>query len=109
MKDFMQHKGYYGSVNYDPKEPILYGKLEYIKALVSYEAKDAVGILNAFHEAVDDYLVMCEKEKIEPEKPFKGSFNIRTGHELHRKVALAALRKKLSINKFICQALTKAC
>ena len=109
MKDHMEYKGYYGSVHYDEDELIFYGKLEFIKALVSYEGTTAVNIKQAFHEAVDDYFLVCEKKNMEAEKPFKGSFNIRPGHELHRDVALAALEKKMTINKFVCQALQNAC
>jgi len=109
MKNLMEYKGYYGSVDYEPDEPIFYGKLEYIKALVSYEAEDAAGIQKFFHEAVDDYLALCKKKKITPEKPFKGSFNIRTGHNLHRDLALTALKEEVSINKFVCQVLQQAC
>lgn len=59
MKNLIQYKGYYGSVHYDPDEPIFYGKLEFINALVSYESQDVIGIQRAFHDAVDDYLAMC--------------------------------------------------
>ena len=105
MKDMMNYKGYFGSVHYDPDEPIFYGKLEFINALISYEASDAIGIKKAFEEAVDDYLNLCEQEESEAEKPFKGSLNIRLGHELHQKIAFAALNKKMSINKYICDVL----
>lgn len=109
MKDIMKYKDYYGSVHYDPDAPIFYGKLEFIKALVSYEATDAVGIKKAFEEAVDDYLEMCRKEKIIPEKPFKGSFNIRVGSQLHERIALAAQRENVSINNYICRILKQEC
>ena len=108
MKDMIKYKGYLGSVHYDPEEPIFYGKLEFVKALVSYEAEDAVGIKASFEEAVDDYLEMCKKENIEPEKPFKGSLNVRLGPQLHKVVALAALSEGVSINKYICYILGKS-
>lgn len=108
MNDMMRYKGFYGSIHYDADAPIFYGKLEFIKALVSYEAYDAVGIKKAFEEAVDDYLVMCEQEKIKPEHPFKGSLNIRLGHQLHQEIALAAMRENLSINNYICNVLKNA-
>ncbi len=107
MKDMMRYKSYYGSVHYDPDEPIFYGKLKFIKALVSYEAKDAHGIKMAFEKAVDDYLQLCQQNNITPEMPFKGSFNIRTGHKLHQQIALAAQRQGLSINKYICNLLIR--
>jgi len=37
MKDMMTHRGYYGSVGYDDEDRIFYGKIEFIRALVSYD------------------------------------------------------------------------
>lgn len=79
MKDMMQHKGYYGSVSYDDEDQIFYGKLEFIRGLISYEGRDVASLRAAFEEAVDDYLDLCRKAGREPDKPFKGSFNVRVG------------------------------
>ncbi|WP_404831110.1 toxin-antitoxin system HicB family antitoxin [Endozoicomonas euniceicola] len=38
-----------------------------------------------------------------PDKPFKGSLNIRIGEELHRRIATAD--NNLSINAFNCSAI----
>ncbi len=62
----MQYQGYFGSVHFDNKGLFFYGKVEFIRALISYEATDAKGIKKAFEDAVDDYLEMCKKQKIEP-------------------------------------------
>lgn len=105
MKDLMNYKGYYGSVHLDNEDLIFHGKVEFIRALVSYEGTDAKGLRKAFEEAIDDYLEMCAKQKIKPEKPFKGSLNIRLGSELHRRVAIAAEQQHLTINKFITNTL----
>jgi predicted HicB family RNase H-like nuclease len=75
----MQYKGYYGSVHFDDEELIFYGKIEFIRALVSYEATNAKGLKKTFEEAVDDYLLTCCDQKREPETPFKGSLNVRLG------------------------------
>src|SRR3990167_1914954 len=98
MKDFMEHKGYYGSVHFDETDVIFHGKIEFIRALVTYEATNGMGLKKAFHDAVDDYLEMCQQKKIEPEMPFKGSLNVRLGTELHRRVAIAATKRHVSIN-----------
>ena len=108
MKDLMQYKGYYGSVHFDDEELVFHGKIEFIRALVNYEATDAKGLKKAFEEAVDDYLEMCRSKKMEPEIPFKGSLNVRLGPELHRRVAIAAEQHHLSINKFIAETLNQA-
>ncbi len=44
MKDYMQYHGYYGSVHFDENDLIFHGKIEFIRALVSYEATDAKGL-----------------------------------------------------------------
>ncbi|MFT3741228.1 MAG: type II toxin-antitoxin system HicB family antitoxin [Gammaproteobacteria bacterium] len=107
MKDIMHYRGYFGSVHFDNEGLFFYGKIEFVRALISYEATDAKGIKKAFEEAVDDYLEMCERQHIKPEIPFKGSLNIRLGSDLHRKVAIAAELNHLTINKFIVQTLDR--
>ena len=52
----LKYKGYYGSINFDEEAKIFYGKVEFIRDLVNYEAKDADSLISTFHEAVDDYL-----------------------------------------------------
>ena len=88
MKDLMTYKGYTGSAHYDDNDRIFYDKLEFIRDLVSYEGADVDSLRSAFEEAVDDYLNLCRQEERQPEQPFKGSFNVRTGSELHRQAAL---------------------
>ncbi len=105
MKDMMNYKGYYGSVHYDDDDLVFHGKLMFIRALVNYEGKDVIGLKKSFQEAVDDYLFMCKQENIEPEKPFKGTFNVRTGSSLHRKAALFAKEQGINLNNVIKEAL----
>ena len=104
----MHYKNYYGSVHFDAEDLIFHGKIEFIRALVSYEATDAKGLKKTFEESIDDYLALCKKEHIEPEQPFKGSLNVRLGPELHRRIAIAALQQHTSINSFIAQTLERS-
>jgi predicted HicB family RNase H-like nuclease len=107
MKDMMHYKDYYGSVHFDDDELIFHGKVEFIRALVNYEATNAKGLRKAFEEAVDDYINLCKEQETEPETPFKGSLNVRLGSDLHRKVAIVAARNHTSVNKFITDTLSK--
>lgn len=104
----MSYRGYLGSVEFDEDERIFYGKLEFIRALVSYEAENAEGLIQAFHEAVDDYLAHCEDRGTPPERPLKGSFNVRVGPDLHRRVVIAAAHAGVSLNAFTIRALEAA-
>ena len=106
--NLMNHRGYLGSVEFDESERIFYGKLEFIRALVSYEATDAEGLIGAFRGAVDDYLASCAERGTTAEKPLKGSFNVRVGPDLHRRAAIAAAQSGLSLNAFTVRALEAA-
>ena len=107
MKDMMHYKGYYGSVHYSDEDRVFHGKIEFIRSLVSYEGSDVESLRKAFEEAVDDYLELCAEERRKPEKPFRGSFNVRTGSALHRKAALFAKAKGTNLNKVVTEALEK--
>lgn len=105
MKDLMQYKNYYGSVHYSHEDRVFYGKLEFIRDLISFEGTDVKSLNEAFQEAVDDYLILCEAEGKIPDKSFKGSFNVRTGSDLHRKASIYANQHGLNLNKLVTEAL----
>jgi predicted HicB family RNase H-like nuclease len=54
--NLMEYRGYCGSVDFDEEDKVLYGKLEFIRDLVTYEAIDTKTLITSFHEAVDDDL-----------------------------------------------------
>jgi len=101
----MKHKGYLGSVNYNDEDKIFYGRVEYIRSLISYEGHDVESLQNSFQEAVDDYIELARTQNIELEQSFKGSLNIRTGSELHRRAAIAAKQKGINLNKLVNEAI----
>lgn len=105
MKDMMSYKGYLGSVHYSDEDRVFFGKIEFIRSLVNFEGTNVDTLKRSFEEAVDDYLDLCREQGIEPEQPFKGSFNVCTGSQLHRKAALFAKEKGLNLNKVVTDAL----
>lgn len=105
MKDMIEYQGYFGSVHYSHEDQIFYGKIEFIRSLVNYEGKDAKSLNRAFREAVEDYLSTCKAKGVSPETPFKGSFNVRTGTELHRKAVLYAKEHDMHLNQVVAKAL----
>jgi predicted HicB family RNase H-like nuclease len=108
MKDMLKHKGYFGSVHYNAEDRVFYGKIEFIRSLVSYEGRDADSLEASFQEAVEDYLATCAELGREPEKPFKGSFNVRIPPELHERVMIAAAQQGMTLNRFVAEALSHA-
>ncbi|WP_350023920.1 type II toxin-antitoxin system HicB family antitoxin [Pseudomonas protegens] len=107
MNNLLQHRGYYGSIEVSTEDNCLFGKLQFIKALVSYEGQTVAELEAAFKEAVDDYLDTCKQSGTAPEIPCKGSFNVRVGHDLHLAAAVAATRQNVSLNDLTRQALNE--
>ena len=59
-----------------------------------------------FHRTVDEYLALCEEKGEEPEKPFKGSFNIRISPELHKRLFIEAVSRNMSLNSLVQEKLS---
>ena len=104
----MKYKGYFGSAEINVEDDVLYGRLLFIKDVVTYEAETPQELIHAFRESVDDYLATCEEMGEKPDVPFKGTFNVRVGQDRHRESALAARRFGLSLNDFVVKAIDKA-
>ncbi|WP_027360230.1 type II toxin-antitoxin system HicB family antitoxin [Desulforegula conservatrix] len=101
----MEYKGYIGVVDYDDKAKVFHGEIINTRDVITFQGKSVDEIEAAFHESIDDYLAWCEQDGINPEKPYSGKFNLRLSPELHREVATAAKKLKLSINSFVEKAL----
>lgn len=108
MNNTMEYKGYVGSVEFSPSDELFFGKVMGVRALISYEGSTAPELVEDFHSAVDDYLALCEAEGRQPEKAYKGSFNIRVSPELHRRLAMRAAAGQMSLNSFVERALAKS-
>ena len=105
MNNVMEYKGYVGSVEFSEKDGVFYGKVQGIRSLISYEGTTANGLVSDFHEAVDDYLVFCEDNGIEPEKDYRGQFNVRVSPELHKQASAEAAAENITLNKLVENAL----
>ena len=98
----MQYKGYVGSVEFSENDGVLFGKVQGIRSLISYEGTTVQELLDDFHGAVDDYLALCEAEGTEPETAYKGSLNLRFKKpETHRRAAIYAMAHDMTLNSFI--------
>jgi len=103
--NYLHYKDYTGSLAFSEEDAVFHGKVIGIKSLISFEGNSVESIINDFHNAIDEYLEFCFINDIVPEKPFKGSFNVRIGTELHRKAVLAASAQGVSLNTFVEDAI----
>lgn len=105
MNQTLQYKSYLGAVEYSADDHLLHGALLGIRDAVVYEGKDVDSLESNFRAAVDEYLAFCEAEGKTPDRPFKGSFNVRVNPELHKRLALYAEERNEKLNNVVSQAL----
>ena len=105
MNNILKYKNYYTTINYSSEDNVLYGKIEGIDDLITFESDNTSEIEKEFHKAVDDYLSYCEEIGKEPSKTYKGSFNVRIDPILHKKIAIMALQNGVSLNQEIEKAI----
>ena len=108
MKDVLTYKGFIGTVHYSTEDRVLFGKIEGINDLVTFEGKDVDELEESFKMMVDEHIEDCEEEGIEIEKSYKGSFNVRLSPEIHRKAARAAILNNISLNQFVQKSIEES-
>lgn len=102
----MEYKGFIGEVTYDSDAKIFHGDVINTRTVITFEGTSVREIEKEFRASVDDYIAWCKEDGIEPEKPYSGKFNVRLTPELHRRVAIAARKNGLSLNRFVEKALS---
>ena len=105
MNNVLKYKGYYAVVQYSVEDEVLYGKIEGINDLVSFESDNISDVKSEFESAVDDYIEYCEEVGKKPDKAYKGSFNVRIPTELHKKLAISAISDNITLNQAVQQAI----
>lgn len=106
--DTMDYKGYRGTVRYSAEDRVLHGRILGIDDVVNFEGAEVEELEKAFHEAVDDYLALCEKLGRSPDREYAGRIPLRIGGALHRRVAIAADSESKSVNSWITDTLEAA-
>jgi len=104
MANHLKHKDYLGSVEFNSADGVLHGKIIGINDLVTYEGSSVDELKHAFIESVEDYLQTCEELDKEPNKFYRGVFNIRTSNEIHRGLAIIAKKKNMKLNEVVNRA-----
>jgi predicted HicB family RNase H-like nuclease len=105
MNDILQYKDYYASVHFSAEDEVCYGKILGINDLVSFEGSSVRELKKSFHEAVEDYLATCEQAGKDPDKTYKGTFNVRIPSDLHKEAAVFAAINNVSLNDFVKTAI----
>lgn len=66
MNKTFRYKNFTGSIEKSSEDACLYGKILFIRDLITYEATTAKQLEKEFKRATDDYLITCKKLNREP-------------------------------------------
>ncbi|MCF0237865.1 MAG: type II toxin-antitoxin system HicB family antitoxin [Sphaerochaetaceae bacterium] len=107
MLNMMEYKGYHGTVSYSPEDNLLIGSVFGVRDSLNFHGSSVQELEDSFHDCIDTYLEVCEKNGLEPDKEYKGSFNVRIASDIHRSAAMAASSEGISLNQFIQEAISE--
>ncbi len=107
MSNLLSYKSYNGTVEYSKEDGCLFGKVVGIKSLLSYEGSSVQELEQDFQNTIDEYLADCKNRNVEPEQPYKGTFNVRISPELHRNISVYAIEHGKSLNAAVEEAIER--
>lgn len=105
MNTMLEYKGYHATIEYDADDEIFVGKVFGIADSLNFHGTSIDELKKMFEQSIENYLEFCKKVGREPDKEFKGSFNIRITPDLHRKATLAATAEKITLNQYVLRAI----
>ena len=108
MSNVLKHRGYAARIEFDAEDRIFFGRIAGIGDGVSFHADTVEALVEAFEEAVDDYLETCRRAGKAPDKPYSGVVYLRVDPGVHAEAAIAAQLAGKSLNQFGEEALRKA-
>ncbi len=108
MNEHIEYRGYKAKVCYSHEDEALVGRVIDVDALIMFSGQSISEMKVEFKAAIDSYIEECEQLGTQPERPYKGSFNVRVGCEVHRKAANKAKAWGISLNEFVRIAIEQA-
>jgi predicted HicB family RNase H-like nuclease len=104
----LEYKGYTGTIEYSTEDGLLYGKVIGINSILSYEGVTGVELEADFRNVIEEYLKDCNESGRKPERPFKGTFNVRISSELHRAAVLKSMELNTSLYNFVSESIRES-
>lgn len=104
MNNFMEYRGYYAKIEYSATDDCFVGQVFGVADTLAFDGETVEELGSAFHQCIDEYLALCAELGKDPDKEFKGSFNVRIPPQLHRSASLYAAERDLSLNQVIAQS-----
>lgn len=108
MSSMLEYAGYRAKIEFDAEDKIFVGEVFGLNDALSFNGTTVAEIEAMFHQSIDNYIALCNEIGKEPDKEYKGTFNIRVSPETHRKAALEASKRNVTLNQFVAAAIEQS-
>jgi predicted HicB family RNase H-like nuclease len=104
----IEYKGYVGVFEFDEELGQFHGYVVNTQDVISFYGSSVEELKAELKTSVEEYLAFCAEKGRDPEKPFSGNLSIRTSPDIHRRIAMQAARRRVSMNSFVESLLEQA-
>jgi predicted HicB family RNase H-like nuclease len=104
----MSYEGYSARIEYSEDDGCFIGHLAGIRDIVGFHGDSVSELRSAFEEAVNDYLITCEKLNRSPQRPYSGKVMLRLDPNIHARAAMQAESQGKSLNAWAQETFAKA-
>lgn len=108
MISMLEYKGYHASVEFDAEDEIFVGEVFGIADSLNFHGTSVAELKEMFEQSIDNYLDLCEEIGKNPDKEFKGIFNVRIPPKMHKRAALEAEKQKITLNQYVMKAIERS-
>lgn len=105
MNNIMKYKGYRASASYSEEDGCFIGKVLGIGDTLIFDGDTVSELKQMFHESIDDYLEMCRETGKQPDREYRGTFNVRVTPQAHGAAVRRAEEMGISLNQFVAEAI----
>lgn len=105
MNSVMEYNGYRAKVEYDGKDNLFVGTVIGLNDMLGFHGTSVDELMASFQNCIDNYLSWCAMAGKNPEKEFKGVFNVRIPPDSHREAAMDAAMDGITMNQFVAEAI----
>ncbi len=103
----MDYKGYVASTEIDVEDNLIFGEVIGLRDTITFQGRTVEEAVRAFHESVDLYLLTCQEQGLEPDRPRSVSMTIRIDHQVHLALLDLAAKQGQSLDQLVDRVLTE--
>ena len=101
MNSMMEYCGYRAVISYDQEDDMFVGEVLGLKDSLNFCGNTVKELHESFCQSIDNYIELCKEKGKNPEKEYKGTFNVRISPELHKRLSEEAKFNNITLNQHI--------